>query len=297
MRLFKNKKAMDYSAFLVIIVAIVVVFLVIQLYAKLDVFKMRIGEQEVVLMNAYQEGDKLMLFVDQSAKYSVYKALGDIAFNAGFIFQNEPCGVIGPLPLKDITGRYPFWFKDNKKCYQDIDFYQIFEHYLNFNLDFYFSKYPSYIPRDNYEFVVSKNEILGIPVKPISLPLIAPADKKEHYGEVMSVVLKEFDAIGIGIYVVRPSFRVDADALLDDFSSLPSKVDALLECVHSSGIDECVKEISTQEVEWLFEKIPDTETYVFDVKMNNLDNPFDSDPVVIRFALENPLNFYFVPNF
>jgi hypothetical protein len=276
MRLLKNKKGMDYSAFMVVVVLIVIIYLFTQLYVKLDVFERRIGDQELALVDVYNQGDKLLLFVDQAAKYSVYKAVDELAYN-GAAKPNE-------LPISS-HNKAAYWYKDGKKLYRDIDFYKNFEYYLDKNMNDYMSKY---LARTPFEFTITDDKILGIPLKPVLLNIFPKADKKEHYIEVMTKVGKDLNIdtpTGLGIYAVRPSFSVDAETKLDNYDILFDKIDELLTCRMSDTLPNCVGKIQSDDLHWQFLEPPGTKDVLFNVVFKNVKNPY-AGSAYARFNLE-----------
>ncbi len=284
--LLRNKKGADYSAFLVIVVFISVIYLFIQLYSKVGIFELRIGDQELALMSAYESGDGFLLFADQSAKYSVYRAVSDTARNGGFVFGSELCGNIDPVVSQSILFRYPFWFKGGKKCYP-ANVYDSFEHYLAKNLDSFLEKGRYFVSSDNFEFTIADDKIIGVSLRPILVPVLVSPEKKLFYGEVISRVFSEFGVSGLGVYAVRPSFSVDAQARVSDYDILKSQVDVLLDCIKTGSLDACVKSAGSDELKWFYRPVPGTDSFVFDVKQAKAVNPF-GDPVYIRFALDLP---------
>jgi len=283
MSLWKNKKGLDYSAFMVLVVLIVMLALFLQLNSKLDVFGVRVGDNALALLESYYEGEKLVLFVDQSARYSVFHALSDMSLNGGFIGSPD-CGFINDRP---------YWFRNNKKCYDSVDWLASFEYYFSEQLDAYFSLYSLAIPEDNYEFTVSDDSVIGIPVRPVFVPIWPCAEKKADYAKGALEFTGTFGISGLGAYAVRPSFKLDTDLHLDDFDLLLDKVDVIIDCVNSvpcaddSVVKECVDSASSDEFLWaLVKHVPGTKSYLFHVKLNNLDNSYVDEPVFVRFALE-----------
>lgn len=285
--LLRNRKGADYSAFLVIIVFISIIYLFIQLYSKAGVFELSVGDNELALMNAYERGDGLLLFTDQAARYSAYQAVSDVARNGGFVFEEEPCGNVDPDVKQRIFFRYPFWFKDGKNCYPE-NVYDSFEHYLLVNFGSFLEKSPYPVYGENFEFTVADNRIIGIALKPVLVPVVVSLEKKLFYGEVMSKVFSEFGIPGLGVYAVRPSFSIDFRAGMSDYDILKSQVDVLLDCVKTGSLDACVKSSGFDELKWFYTPVPGTNYFVFDVKQAKAINPFKKDAVYIRFALDLP---------
>lgn len=279
MRLLKNKRAMDYSAFMVIVVFIVLGFLFYQLYVKLGVFEMRVGEQELALMDSYAMGDVLLLYVDQSARYSVYHASEDLAENGG-----ASPGKLPVFSLNDVS----FWYKDGKKLYRDIDFYEGFEYFLGRKINDYFAKAPFYVPYDNYEFLIVPDKVIGIALRPVFMHVFPGVEKKEPYAGAMAKMGSDIGIVpfGLGVYSVRPSFSVNVAVHLDDYSVLFQKVDVLLDCIKSEVLSACVDSVRSDDFAWAFVEIPNTNIVIFTVSFNNVKNPYSESRAVVRFALE-----------
>lgn len=283
--LLRNRKGLDYSAFLVIVVFIAVVYLFIQLYAKLDVFTDNIGDQELALMSAYESGDGVSLFVDQSAKYSILSSVASLARNGGFVPGSAPCGI-----ASSVAGmKYSFWFKDGKKCYpSDVGVHDSFKYYMSKNLDSFLVQAAYFIPEDNFEFTVADDRVIGVALRPVLVPLYVSPVKRALYGEVMAQVLREFGVPSLGVYVVRPSFSIDTQARLGDYAMLKSQVDALLDCIKTGSLDSCVKSAGSDELKWSYQQISGTDSFVFDVRQAKAVNPFSKNPIYIGFAMDLP---------
>lgn len=284
--LLRSRKGAEYSAFLVIVVFISVIYLFIQLYSKLDVFELQVGDQELALLSAYQEGDELLLFIDQSAKYSVYRAVSDTAANGGFVAGSEPCGSI----LSDSDENYSFWFEEGNKCYSGVNVYDSFEYYLSKNFDSFVEKAHYAVNGNNFEFAVSNGRVVGVSLKPVFIPVVVSPEKKLFYSDVLSKVFAEFGVFGLGVYSVRPSFSVDVEPRISDYDLLKDLVDALLDCVEDNSLDSCVKSSGSGagDFTWSYKKVSENPVFVFDVKLNKFSNPFSKDPVHVKFALHLP---------
>ncbi|MBW2969071.1 hypothetical protein KY314_03060 [Candidatus Woesearchaeota archaeon] len=279
MRLFKNKKGLDYSAWMIIVVFIVIIYLFVVIYSKLDVFDVSIGDQEACLMNSYYEGDKILLFVDQSAKFSVYRALGEWGKNGASLPDKFPFFKLSNTP---------YWFKDNIKYYKDANFYESFEFYFKNNLKKYLEKYPDYFLDIDYEIAVTDDKILGVPLKPVLLPVVLSPEKKEKYGELISEFMQKFGVFGTGIYALRPSFSLDINTHISDVELVAKKIDIVIECMKSSDVSECIEPFQSKDgLFWNYFTYNNENTVVFDVILENINNPYDEEMFHLIFALEN----------
>ena len=170
-----------------------------------------------------------------------------------------------------------------------------FEHYFSRQLDAYLGMYPLNIPLDNYDFTIADNDVIGVPVRPVVVPLWPSAEKKSKYVEGSVEFTRSFKTGGLGAYAVRPVFKLDVNLHLDDFELLQDKVAVLLDCVVSASsaddsvVQACVASVKSDEFLWaLTRRVPGTGSYLFHVKINNLKNPYLDEPVFVRFALDFP---------
>jgi len=120
-----------------------------------------IGSKQYKLLGMYQKGENALLFVDLAAKYSVYDSLYYLGLNGGYS-NTTLCG--------DYLG-YPIWVNGtgiNKNCFPD--FKRSFTELMQDNMNKWLSNYPeTYFPKDNYEFSLLDNSILGIALEPIQI--------------------------------------------------------------------------------------------------------------------------------
>jgi len=286
MSLLKNRKGMDYSAFLVIVVFIVCIYLFVQLSSKINVFALSVGDQELALMNAYGEGDKLLLFVDQSAKYAVFDSVRELASNGGFAPGSEPCGSVGPVGV--VVSKHSFWVKEGKKCYSDVNVYDSFDSVLSGNLNSFLLNSPFSVFKNNFEFVVDDSKVMGIAVKPVLIPVLVSPENRLSFSSILVRVADEFGVAGTGVYAVRPSFSVDAQTLLDNYELVQDQVDVLLDCVKTGSLDACVKSSNSDDFKWAYQQVTGSSVFVFAVRLNKFVDPFSKDPVYIKFALHLP---------
>lgn len=117
-----------------------------------------IGEFQFKLIKTFQEAEKSLFYIDQSAKYSAYQAVYELGQRGGYGDTN--CG--------DYLG-YSLWInfddeKNLKGCYPEKE--NIKENFrLHFidELDGYLYDYPLvYVTADNYDFVLEQNEKLTV---------------------------------------------------------------------------------------------------------------------------------------
>jgi len=158
---------------LVVIIAVITLtsaFLIINLKRPYD---QTIGWRQAMIFKAYQEGEKALFYIDQSAKYSAQQAVYELGQRGGY--ENPKCD--------DYLG-YSLWNTETKK----ID--ECFPNYKeNFRLHFieWLNKYlfgysTIYVTADNYDFILEKNGKLivkGIAEDTINYEIGRKEDKEE----------------------------------------------------------------------------------------------------------------------
>ena len=162
MNLIKSKKAVMFEGVMFFIILILLTTAFITLYKKQDKFPegYRIGERQFGLINTYQEAERALFYIDQSAKYAAYKSIYDLGQKGGYEIPD--------------CGRYPgynLWVglddeSGLKECYPEEGIEKSFNSIFNKNLNTYLIKYPNVkIPRNNYDILLktgeTKLEILG----------------------------------------------------------------------------------------------------------------------------------------
>jgi len=153
-----RKKAFMFEGAMFFIVLILLTTAFITLYNKQNKFPENywIGTRQFGLINTYQEGEKALFYIDQSAKYSVQQAIYELGQKGGH--ENPNCG--------DYFG-YSLWNTETKKIDECLPSYkESFKSIFNMGLNTYLTKYPDVrILRNNYNFLLknenNKLEIIG----------------------------------------------------------------------------------------------------------------------------------------
>jgi len=163
---------------LVVIIAVITLtsaFLIINLKRPYD---RTIGWRQAAIFKTYQEGEKVLFYIDQSAKYSSYQAIYELGQKGGH--ENSDCGTyLG----------YAVWAtydenKDLKECYpENVD--ENFKLNFNQNLNDYLNNYNNVesnrvvMPSNNYYIDLSgKLNIIGRAKEKLSLDI--GGEKKEE---------------------------------------------------------------------------------------------------------------------
>jgi len=195
MRIFKNKKGLDYAIMLMLVALICVGFVFWQLNKKEAVFERDIGDMQIGLAITQQGADNLLLYLDQSAKYSAYEAADLLGQQGGYASPATSCG-------KRIDNKYTAWNTCQDAgniCFPNI--FNNFKNILNNNLNNkYLSIYRSSIPgmtfpKDNYLFTIHNQKVTGTAIQNIETNIIPYQPKGAQ--------------LSAGRYSFKPSFSVD----------------------------------------------------------------------------------------
>lgn len=287
MQLLRNKKGMDYAAMMVMVTIITVIYLTIQLYAKLEPFQVAIGESQVALLNAYQAGEDALLYVDQAARYAVYPSLNDLALRGGV--RGQAC-----IAFKEGGREISAWAAKGKKldeCLAAVQPYDAFSDLMNGRLTSYLAQYPSaQLPLNNYEIFVQKDTITGIALEPAAVWLQPPPELREFYVWFVKVAEAELQKAAIGEYAFKPSFTVkNIETKLEAYDELARAVVILYQCTNTKSADACLGEFR-QQAGSAVERSTADKDFVIVKKANPVKNPYatPADLAPITFALYLP---------
>jgi len=277
--LIKNKKAIDYSFLLVIVVIIVLVSLFVAIYTISDRHDFKLGETQAALLNSFYSSESMLLFVDRAAKYSTYNALSELE-NA-----DKGCGKLNNINL--------FNKKENpfNVCFFDAQL--IFKDLLNKNLNNYFSQYSKYkVPQDNYEFLLLNNSLKAIALEPVYVGVFMPKRKTEL--RFLGIKFKEFDfePYQFGRYFVKPSFSLDINHDIFFYDLLQQRLNQTVNnCAskfNQTDVDKKIFCISDQLSNIDFNiQTDDNETFIFEF-LQNITNPFETKDLNIKIAAYIP---------
>ena len=277
--LIKNKKAIDYSFLLVIVVIIVLVSLFVAIYTISDRHDFKLGETQAALLNSFYSSESMLLFVDQAAKYSTYNALSELEN------VDNGCGKLNNINL--------FNKKENpfNVCFFDAQL--IFKDLLNKNLNNYFSQYSKYkVPQDNYEFLLLNNSLKAIALEPVYVGVFMPKRKTEL--RFLGIKFKEFDfePYQFGRYFVKPSFSLDINHDIFFYDLLQQRLNQTVNnCAskfNQTDVDKKIFCISDQLSNIDFNiQTDDNETFIFEF-LQNITNPFETKDLNIKIAAYIP---------
>jgi hypothetical protein len=144
-----NKKAQFFNIPLVIGLIVILTLTFFKYQDKYESFDQKLGKRQSSLFLAYEKGDRIDFYLDQSAKFSGYESLKELAVKGG---------IYAPLDHCNETDGYSLWsFRDkqtkkDKECYPNFktiegNFTLFLEEYLN-----EYSK-PFNFPENNYALI------------------------------------------------------------------------------------------------------------------------------------------------
>jgi hypothetical protein len=216
MKIIKSKKSeILFNITLVLVTIIVLTTAFFVLANKKDNFPSGIGGRQAEIIKTYQKADKMLLYVDESATFSVEQALYDLGQNGGYNTVPD-CGKITD---------YMIWQSKSKDCYPK--FINNFNFLLNENLNIYLDSYPNpKLKTDNYEFTIYNNKVIGTALENIILPIF---DEKN---------------IAAGRYSIKPSFNVDLIFNIDHYDNLITQTkEIFIKCENEIDKKQCVNNI------------------------------------------------------
>ncbi len=284
MKLFKNKKGLDYMFLLVVAVLICLTALYLQLAKKLSDREClgdkacTVGGKAIALLKAEQKAQEVLFYADYSGKYSAFKSVYELAERGGFGFRMQACG---------LHGRYAIWnYKDapEKLCIPNV--YDNLAKIMNDNLNSYVDTYFNYkdkltnLPGNNYEFLIKEDGIAGIAIEDASIQI----EIESPTGEIWYLIQIGKDVSGFtGRYYFKPSFRVDFRTGIRDYREIANVAKAIVgDCAgKGNNTDGCVKSkiVETASLSWQVKK--DGDTYLFDIAQKTVKPvTFSTNPVI-----------------
>jgi hypothetical protein len=109
MRLIRAKRGFAYMVFMIVAVFILLVSMITVVLMKENKFNYeRIGNLQISTIQTYQTAEKTLFIIDQSAKYTSFKTVHELAENGGLYNVASNCG--------DYLG-YSIWYDKDKECY------------------------------------------------------------------------------------------------------------------------------------------------------------------------------------
>ena len=241
LKIFKRKKGMILVLGLAILFSVIMGMLFVRIGAKKSQFNAILGETQLGLIEKYTEGEKILFYVDQAAKYSIYDAIDDLSSNV--VASENKCGT-----YRYGGKEYVLWQSETESIeYCMPDYKANLGKVINEKLDAYFDKeiLGVNIPKQNYDFVFEEGDklkISGIATVPISIKILCGKDRSE-----------------CGVYKVKPSFSHEVDYNLSDYAIMKGKLKGVIEdckakqdLIGSPELQQCVdnKMGKDRDLEW-----------------------------------------------
>lgn len=154
----KNKRGMDmlfYSLMLAFFLGII--FFIIYYYGPHKQIGNYIGQYQFSVLNVANKAESALLYIDQSAKYSMQQAVYDLASQGGY--YEPPCGTFSDVSVWAVIESQG----EIKQCYPSKEnVKQSFLVLFNDSLGGYLANYPdAYIPADHTYQINDNQELIG----------------------------------------------------------------------------------------------------------------------------------------
>ncbi len=244
-----------------------------------------IGDSSLRLLGTSKSAEKMLLYIDQSAKYSLQQAAYDLAKSGGIseikdIYLDEPfapyeCGKYYGnyvwLEVKKSDGKY-----NEKDCFDESSIRPNLEYNFNKKLNEFLSNYPDKIPTNNYDYDIRGNlEVLGIAKEPLKIDIM---------GKLPASAKKE-ESAKIGEYSLMPSFKANIEYNIDEeYSSLKSRARQIIEECRLQEMEKCLKEKSA-ELGWDCEETEKDVIYDFIYKLNDCIK-YNGQEILCKFSFD-----------
>jgi len=191
-----------------------------------------IGQSSLKIIEASKEAEKVLFYIDQSAKYSAQQAIYDLAQKGGCKNSERYFG----YSIWRINGNDPESICPQSRETINQNFMDLSSKNLN---DFLQSYEPITLSLNNFNLDFKDNFFLGISINPLKIPIID--EESEQLGE----------------YSIKPSFKVNLEYDFSDYDELRKRVEDVTEnCQDLNEIRTCAKryiEGEKEEKEILFD--------------------------------------------
>ena len=193
----KHKKgALLFAPILVVFMVFGLIYAWSEITARQPEFEAKIGERQFGLINTYHLGERYLFYIDQSAKYSAYQGVYDLAKNGGCFGG-------------DLRDGYKLWGVGSPNfglCFPSADdsknyFFDFFKNYLGDYLSGYSPTERISDISEAFELGFEGNNIVGNPKD----------DPKGDPKEPFVLPLPEISTVSPGTYTINPSFRVNLE--------------------------------------------------------------------------------------
>jgi hypothetical protein len=259
----KHKKgALLFAPILVIMMIVGLIYAWATIVGKYNAFDKKIGERQFELIDTYQTGEKVLFYIDQSAKCSIYQSIYDLAKNGGCSNGNKYVG-------------YTLWVGE---CNPDSESSKTgFLNVFSDNLNNYLSEYDSVeLPLDNFNLNLDNGQLVGTGIEPLKIPI--EQISRRTSGQ-------------IGFYSIKPTFKQSVDYDFSDYDELKENAEELIDkCKDEDDIESCIIEHEFYDDDLELIECETEEEKVFYDFLEYLDRCVNSDEDDVPCICEGSLN-------
>ena len=256
-----GKKAVIFEGVIFFVILIILTTAFFTLYNKQGKFpdKYKIGERQFSLLQTYQQAEKALFYIDQSAKYSLQQAVYELSKSGGIpdadFSDEERLEVESNENLLDNTcGNfygYPIWYSSKKDesgsyirnpCFDLSKVEDSLKYFFNKDMNQYLQIYPYNIPSDNFNYDIKGSlEITGKAKGPIKFDILKEPEKAIG---LTTYEKKIQDEKNIGKITTKPGIKVSYQyALPARDRRQGAVVDRVI--LHHTGDDQASKTYKT----------------------------------------------------
>lgn len=196
-----KKRALMFEVLMFFIILIILTTAFFVLYQKYSKFSknFELGERQFSLISTYQNGEKVLFYIDQSAKYSLQQSVYELAQNGGSLeikdveemdTSGKDITELGKIPAKNQCGKFNglnVWYEIKREqsggytqtsCFDEKSLTNNLEYIFNENLNEYLLNHPYNILLDNYNYEIKGSlEIIGKAIAPIKFDILRDETK------------------------------------------------------------------------------------------------------------------------
>ena len=231
-----TKKGLFFDLIMFFVVFVILTTAIIVLYNKQNQFKKgyMIGDRQFSLINTYQKAEKILFYIDQSAKYSLQQSIYDLSQNGG-ISEIENLGADeGPADYK--CGKFSdayVWFEIKKtqngydltKCFEESSVNASLIYLFDGNFKDYISNYPVEIPLGNYKYDIKESGLVGLAAEPVKINIFVNKKNGINAKTMMPANPIEYKVDSQGKIIDITKKAADGKEIPDDKSKTKSLVD------------------------------------------------------------------------
>jgi hypothetical protein len=230
----KSRKAQFFNIFMLIATAVILTVIYTTGDLKKEQFKEPIGAHAIEIAKMAQESEKVLLYVDSSAKLSAWQAARDLAAAGGISSGAE----------------YPLWKEDKAlNTFGPSDYKEEFlrktKESLTQFLDYYKKQKEIKISKINtiYLSLSEGNNLIDYSLLSFNKSLAGSADSQMFVVGLRGGTLAGYDLVQgqTRRYVVNPSFNVDIGYDINEYLRLSDLSQELLDkCSEANNTFECI---------------------------------------------------------